>query len=90
MAITLAGEAVPHVATAEQCIGTTEEIMLCGASERMLERRFDSRTRTRVWTLSPGGPAPTSRAARELDRHELEPEPAPLQSGRTLFIGGDR
>jgi hypothetical protein len=41
MVVTLAGEALPHLATMEQCVGTAEEIILCGPSERLLDRRLD-------------------------------------------------
>lgn len=41
MVVTLAGEAFPHQATAERCVGTAEEIILCGPSERLVDRRLD-------------------------------------------------
>lgn len=41
MVLTMAGEALPHLATPERCVGTAEEVMLCGPSERILERRLD-------------------------------------------------
>lgn len=34
----MATEAMPHLATAERCVGTAEEIILCGPTERMLDR----------------------------------------------------
>ena len=37
----LAAEALPPLGPSDQCVGTAEEITLCGPSDRMLERRLD-------------------------------------------------
>jgi 1,6-anhydro-N-acetylmuramate kinase len=41
MMITMAGEALPHIGPAEPCVGTAQEIILCGPNERLLDRRLD-------------------------------------------------
>lgn len=88
----LVAEATPHFDMTEPCIGTAEEMMLCGPSERMLDRRLDHTPESEFdafggWPMTYVASGAVNSVSTSTSSSQ---SPLRYNPGGTLFIGSDR
>jgi hypothetical protein len=88
----MAAEAAPHLGTTEQCVGTAQEIMLCGPGERVLDRRRDHMPENEYDTFGGSNSGWVASGAVNSITTSTSSSQNPLRHnpGGTFFFGGDR